>query len=230
MLPLNAGFYVLLGEYGSGKTELSIQLARTLRAQGGGRVALVDLDIVNPYFRSAEQRALLEGEGVEVKAPSFAMSTVDIPALPAEIQAVFEQPYDHVIFDIGGDDVGAAALGRYAPYIAPIRDRMCVLYVVNPYRPMSSTPEEVAEMFALIAARARVRPDYLVNNMNLQGYTTAEDLVAGQEIVGRIGRAMGVPIGLCAGEERLRAELPPELQAMFFPLTPVMRPEWMEQA
>ena len=229
MLPLTFRYYVLLGNYGSGKTELAIQLARTLRAQGGGRVALVDLDIVNPYFRSAEQRALLEGEGVEVKAPSFAMTTVDIPALPAEIQAVFEQPYDHVVFDVGGDDVGAAALGRYAPYIAPLRDQMRVLYVVNPYRPLSSTPEDIEAMFALIARRARLTPDLLVNNMNLQAYTTATDLIEGQRILERVGRELGVPVGLCAGEERLRAELPPEMQAMFFPLAPVMRPEWMEQ-
>lgn len=229
MLPLNARYYVLLGNYGSGKTELAIQLARLLRRQSRGRVALVDLDIVNPYFRSAEQKALLESEGVEVKMPSFALTAVDVPALPADIQAVFEQPYDHVVFDVGGDDVGAAALGRYAPYIAHVRSQMCVLYVVNPYRPLSSTPEDIERLFGLIAERARVRPDYLVNNMNLQGYTTAEDLVEGQRILETVSRALDVPVGLCVGEERLREGLPPSMQAMFLPLTPVMRPEWMEQ-
>ena len=229
MLPFTAGYYVLLGNYGSGKTELAIQLARTLRKQSAGRVALVDLDIVNPYFRSAERKDLLEGEGVEVLMPSFAMTTMDIPTLPAEIQSVFEQPFDHVVFDVGGDDVGAAALGRYAPYIAPIRDRVQGLYVVNPYRPLSSTPEEIAALFGLIAERARLKPDWLINNMNLQSYTTPEDLIEGQRVLERASALLGVPVGMCAGEERLRAALPPEMQAMFFPLTPVMRPEWMEQ-
>ncbi len=229
MLPLNAGYYVLLGNYGSGKTELAIQLARTLRARDGGRVALVDLDVVNPYFRSAERKDLLEAEGVEVLMPSFAMTAVDVPALPAEIQSVFEQPFDHVVFDVGGDDVGAAALGRYAPYIAPVRERMQALYVINPYRPLSSTPEDIAALFGLIAQRARVTPDWLVNNMNLQAETTPADLIAGQRIVERASALLGVPVGLCVGEERLRAELPPDMQAMFFPLTPVMRPEWMER-
>lgn len=103
----------------------------------------MDLDIVNPYFRSAEQHALLEAEGIEVFMPSFAMSTVDIPALPAQIQAVFEQPYAHVVIDVGGDDTGATALGRYAPYTRALRDEMNVLYVVNPCRPFSSSVEDI---------------------------------------------------------------------------------------
>ena len=94
--PFGSRYTILVGNYGSGKTELSIAIARHIRKRKQGRVALVDLDIVNPYFRSAEQRALLESEGIEVYMPSFAMSTVDIPALPAEIQAVFEQPFAHV--------------------------------------------------------------------------------------------------------------------------------------
>ena len=135
MLPMDKRYTVLVGNYGSGKTELAIAIARTQRARvPEGRIALVDLDIVNPYFRSAEQHALLEAEGIEVFMPSFAMSTVDIPALPAQIQAVFEQPYAHVVIDVGGDDTGATALGRYAPYTRALRDEMNVLYVVNPWR------------------------------------------------------------------------------------------------
>lgn len=151
MLPINKRYTVLVGNYGSGKTELAIAIARTQRAQEAeGRVALVDLDIVNPYFRSAEQHALLEAEGIEVFMPSFAMSTVDIPALPAQIQAVFEQPYAHVVIDVGGDDTGATALGRYAPYTHALRDEMNVLYVINPCRPFSSSVEDVTGLYRLI--------------------------------------------------------------------------------
>ena len=194
MLPMDKRYTVLVGNYGSGKTELAIAIARTQRArEPEGRIALVDLDIVNPYFRSAEQHALLEAEGIEVFMPSFAMSTVDIPALPAQIQAVFEQPYAHVVIDVGGDDTGATALGRYAPYTRALRDEMNVLYVVNPCRPFSSSVEDITGLYRLIERQARLTPDHLVNNANLQEHTTPEVLLAGQELLQAGRRAAGPP-------------------------------------
>ena len=106
-------FIVITGNYGSGKTELSLNLA--LYYAGKGKTTLVDLDIVNPYFRTGEKAEMLQEAGIRVLMPTFAMTTVDIPALPPEIQSVFEVPSDRVIFDVGGDDTGAAALGRYFP-------------------------------------------------------------------------------------------------------------------
>ena len=121
-----ARILVLVGNYGSGKTEISLNLALKL-ARRGEKVTLVDLDIVNPYFRSSERTELLEKEGVKVYAPSFAMSTVDVPSLPADIQAVFADKSRRVIFDVGGDDTGAAALGQYKPYFD--QDDVEVLFV-----------------------------------------------------------------------------------------------------
>lgn len=227
MHPFGERFTVLVGNYGSGKTELSIAIARSIRKKKGGRVALVDLDIVNPYFRSAEQRALLEAEGIEVFMPSFAMSTVDIPALPAQIQAVFEQDFAHVIIDVGGDDTGATALGRYAPYIAPIREDMRVLYVVNPCRPFSATPEVIAELYALIARQARLTPDCLVNNANLQEETTPEVLVSGQLVVTEAARLLSVPVAMVTGREALKAALPADMQQHYFAFEPLMKPDWL---
>ena len=107
----NTRFLVVTGNYGSGKTEISLNLA--LKAAAKEKTTLVDLDIVNPYFRTGEKAEELEKAGIRVLMPTYAMTTVDIPALPAEIQSVFEVPSDRVIFDVGGDDTGAAALGRY---------------------------------------------------------------------------------------------------------------------
>ena len=101
-------FIVLTGNYGSGKTELALNLAMGFAA-AGKQTTLVDLDIVNPYFRSGEKAQEMKAAGVRMLMPTFALTTVDIPALPAEIQSVFETPGDHVIFDVGGDDTGAAA-------------------------------------------------------------------------------------------------------------------------
>ena len=122
-------FLVLVGNYGSGKTELALNRALEFAAKKS--TTLVDLDIVNPYFRSGEKADMLREAGIRVLMPTFALSTVDIPALPAEIQSVFELPCDHVIFDVGGDDTGAAALGRYAPSFAKYREQTHVALVVN---------------------------------------------------------------------------------------------------
>ncbi len=227
-MTLDKRFYVLVGNYGSGKTELALSLARDLRRQRTGRVALVDLDIVNPYFRSAEQKTLLEGEGIEVLMPSFAMTTVDIPALPAQIASVFELDYAAVVIDVGGDDTGAVALGGYAHLINRHRAETDMWYVVNPYRPLSSNAAAIEEMYTLIAQRARVTPDVLVNNANLQTQTTAECLLEGERILVEVSQALGVPLGPCVGEEKLRPLLPPDLQSRFYAITPLMRPQWLE--
>lgn len=220
-------YCILTGNYGSGKTELALALARHYRKTCAGRIALVDLDIVNPYFRSAEHKALLESEGIEVLMPSFAMSTVDIPSLPAAIQGVFAQEYAHVIIDLGGDDTGATALGRYAPDLAPLKDQIAMLYVVNPFRPLSGTAEDIVTLFTLIERRARFRPTQLVNNANLQEWTTAQDLVAGQAVLEEVSLRLSLPIGMVVGQEPLRKDLPPALQDLFFPISPLMKPDWL---
>ena len=230
MQPFDRRYTVLVGNYGSGKTELAIAIARRLRARSGGRVALVDLDIVNPYFRSAEQHGLLETEGIEVFMPSFAMSTVDIPALPAQMQAVFEQPFDHVVIDVGGDDTGATALGRYAPYTAAVRGDMAALYVVNPCRPFSSTAEDVIALYRLIERQARLTPDHLVNNANLQEHTTAQVLLDGQRLLDEVSARLDRPVSMICGREALRAELPPDMQSRYFAFEPLMKPDWLVDA
>jgi hypothetical protein len=229
MLSFPSQYYVIVGNYGSGKTELSLALSRKLRRESKGSVALVDLDIVNPYFRSAEQAELLTSEGIEVKMPSFALTTVDIPALPAEIQSVFEPGrYAHVVIDVGGDEVGATALGRYFPLIQPIRGQMKVLYVVNPFRPLSGTVEEICSLFELISSRARIRPDALVNNANLQRRTVVKDLLDAQILLEKVSEQLNVPVEMVVGYEKFANKLPVEMRERFFPIEPLMLPEWLE--
>ena len=228
MILPHAKYYILLGHYGSGKTELALALARYLRAQSASRTVLVDMDIVNPYFRSAEQTDLLKSEGIEVLMPSFAMSTVDIPALPADMQSIFVQDFAHVIMDVGGDDTGATVLGRYHPELLSVREQTKVLYVVNPLRPFCDNISDIAELFRMIESRARIKPDVLVNNANLQRQTTVQDILDAQKLLLEVSETLGIPIGMIAGEERLRNELPSELQDLFFPFVPVMKPDWLE--
>lgn len=215
---------VLVGNYGSGKTELALNMVLDMKRQGLP-AALVDLDIVNPYFRSGEKREMLEGEGIRVLTPSFAMTTVDVPALPPEIQSVFDAPGEHTVFDVGGDDTGAAALGRYAP--AFDREATRCLLVVNALRPLTRTPEDVLELMGRIAARSRLTIDGLVNNTNLGRETRVECLQEGHEALLEVSRRSGVPYVMAAVEQRLINELPAELQALAYPIRRYMEPEWM---
>ncbi|MBE5795013.1 MAG: ParA family protein [Clostridiales bacterium] len=228
MILPNTPYTILVGNYGSGKTELSLALALEMRRrEPDSRIALVDLDIVNPYFRSAEQSDLLQQHNIEVFMPSFAMSTVDIPALPANIMAVFEQPFDRVIIDVGGDDTGATALGRYAPQLTARREEITMLYVVNPFRPLSGTEEDIAELFGLIGQKARITPDALVNNANLQEHTTAQDVMEGQALLEKVSQRLNLPIAFTAGLPQLKEQLPDSLQENYFAFTPIMKPDWL---
>ena len=227
MLP-DTKYIVLIGHYGSGKTELALALARHY-AKEGGQTALVDLDIVNPYFRSSDHETLLVEEGVDVVSPSFAHSTVDVPALLADVHKVFDpQRYRHVIFDVGGDPAGSTALGRYYPYIQKVRDQMRVLYVVNPMRPLTASEDAICELLSHMEARARIAADMLVNNANLQRQTTAQDLVDAQVLLERVSSRLSIPVGMVAGYGHLQAKLPPAMRDLYFPIEPMMLPEWLE--
>jgi hypothetical protein len=218
---------VLVGKYGSGKTEIALNLA--MEKVKSGPAALVDLDIVNPYFRSGEKRTVLEEMGIRVLMPTFATTTVDIPALPPEIQSVFDQPFEQVVFDVGGDDTGAAALGRYAPYFSRERKNTCVLYVVNVCRPLSHTAEDILLLMERISARARMRPDALVNNANLQGETSAKLLLHGQEVLSEVSVKTGIPVAMVTGEQAVLNMLPADLQPLCMPIVRHMWPEWMDE-
>ena len=214
-------FVVLVGNYGSGKTELALNL--TLASNEKMSTTLVDLDLVNPYFRSGEKAEELRAAGVRVLMPTFAMSTVDIPALPAEIQSVFEQPSDRVIFDVGGDDTGAAALGRYAPSFRRYREDTTVCLVINAMRPLTQTAEDVVDLAQRIAARGRMDIDVIINNTNLAEQTDADMVRTGRQVAEEAAKLLGV--------KRVVDAAMPELGIPgALPLNRHMAPEWMEDA
>ena len=216
---------VLLGHFGSGKTEIALNTALMVK-QSGEDVTLVDLDIVNPYFRSAVHKQLLEDQGIAVIAPTFALSSVDIPALSAHVQSVFVDKSKRVIFDVGGDETGAVALGRYKPFFD--QDDVEALFVVNAYRPLSETAEEVMTLMRLVEGRARLKIGGLIHNSNIAHATTPRDVMRGAKVVDEVSRLTGMPVVAVAG-------LPGVLPGMTGPLPPVieltrlMKPEWMEE-
>ena len=190
MMPLKERVTVVCGHYGTGKTNLSINLAVDC-ARSGESVTLVDLDVVNPYFRSADYADVLSKEGVRVVGPNFANTNLDTPSLPGSIGCVIEEG-ERVIVDVGGDDAGATALGVYARQVNGANPD--VLYVVNRYRSMTQHPEEAVEILREIEATARIRATAIVNNSHLQGQTTERTVLDSVPFVEKVSEVTGLPI------------------------------------
>lgn len=182
---------LVTGHYGCGKTNLSLNLALDF-ARRGEKCAVVDLDIVNPYFRSSDYDELLEKNGVRLIAPRYARSALDVPSLPAEIYSVFDSIDGRVIIDVGGDDAGATALGRYAAKFTGLEYSM--LYVVNKYRPLTAESGEAAELLGEIETASRLKATAVVNNSHLMGGTTGETILSSVEYAEEAARMLGLPL------------------------------------
>lgn len=195
---------VIVGHYGSGKTNLAVNLAMDFR-KAGKEVILADLDIVNPYFRSADFTGLLEQNGIEMIAPLYAGTNLDIPALTARLDAVLDID-KQIVIDVGGDDAGAAALGRYS---AAIREAggCDMLYVVNGYRYLTRTAEQASSLLSEIQSASRLEATAVVNNSNLGEQTTpqvvADKLAFAQETAAHYG----LPLLFTAVPEAFSEEL-----------------------
>lgn len=219
-------FIVLTGNYGSGKTEIALNLAFEY-AGNGQKTTLVDLDIVNPYFRSGEKKKEMEDAGIRVLMPTYALTTVDIPALPAEIQSVFEMPSDRVVFDVGGDDTGAAALGRYHPAFDRRKDNTRMALVVNCMRPLTQNEEDIIDLAERIGNRSRMRISMLINNTNLADRTTAEMVESGERIVRACADRLGITSVATAAKPDILEQLSTTLPCIA--VRRYMAPEWMEE-
>ena len=218
-------YIVFTGNYGSGKTEISLNLA--IRSAAVQQTVLVDLDIVNPYFRSGEKADMLRSKGIRVLMPTCALTTVDIPALPAEIQGVFETPSDKVIFDVGGDDTGVAVLGMYYPSFMKNRENTMVALVINCMRPLTQTTEDILDLTKRIESRGRLRIDLLINNTNLAAQTTSQMIENGEKTVLACAEKLGNVHVITSGMENILSEC--RLMTPCIALKRFMVPEWMEE-
>ncbi len=163
---------VFCGHYGSGKTNIAVNYAFDLKKRHEN-VSVLDLDIVNPYFRTKDSEKELSEKGIELICSSFASSNLDIPALPSEIYAPFCRKENFSVLDIGGDDRGAVALGRFSELIQKSEDYE-MLFVVNFYRPLTQTPEEALGVMREIETACSLKFSGIVNNSNVGVQTTKE--------------------------------------------------------
>jgi len=200
------------GHYGSGKTNIAVNYALLL-AREGNKVCIADLDIVNPYFRTKDSARELEEAGVDLVSPRFANSNVDLPALPAESYRLVHDKSTYGIMDIGGDDRGAYALGRYTPFIKEENDYRMV-FVANRCRPLTRTPEEALEVMQEIQQAGGLPFTGIVNNSNIGWDTTPEDIQATEEKAKQLSALSGLPLVMTTAEQQVAARMPG-----VFPLT-----------
>ena len=204
------------GHYGSGKTNVAVNFALHLAAQGKA-VTLADMDIVNPYYRSKDSAAELEAAGVKVIASAYANTNVDVPALPQEMYSVTEDTSRYAVLDVGGDDRGALALGRYAPAILKENDYH-MIYVFNAARPLSRTADMALEIMREIETAGGIPFTAIINNTNLGRETTWETVTASRTEAEKLSQISGLPLLFTSVEASV---LPPQYRENpdYFPLS-----------
>ena len=193
------------GHYGSGKTNIAVNYALHLK-ESGIDVKIADLDIVNPYFRTKDSKERLEAAGIELISPFFANTNVDLPALPAEVYSVVQNKSAHAVLDIGGDDRGAYALGRYRHYILEENDFEMV-FVANFYRPLTTTVDEAIEVMREIEEACQMKFTSIVNNSNLGSETTASDVEKTDVLANRLSEKTGLPLIFTTAEKSVAENL-----------------------
>jgi len=228
-------YLVLTGNFGSGKSDIALNTA-IAAADAGQKVLLVDLDMINPYFRSSERRDLLAAHGVDFIYPDLAFADVEMLTVPPEVYGAFAGGRDLVIFDVGGDAGGALALGQFRPFFGRIpADKLAVRAVINPRRPLCEDAEHVLALLAKMQMSSRLKIDGLINNGNMQRESSAEDLLLGYEVLREVAEDTGLPVvqtwGLpqvladfaaIAGEQQLDAKYIGEMRE----LTVFMNRDW----
>ena len=198
------------GHYGTGKTNIAVNYALALK-KDGKNVCIADLDIVNPYFRTKDSAELLNEAGIDLISPQYANSNVDLPALPAQAYRIVEDKSTYSVVDIGGDDRGAYALGRYVPMIKE-ENNYRMVYVANCYRPLTRTADDAIEVMREIEAACGLRFTDIVNNSNLGELTTKETILDSLNFINELSEKTGCPVFLHTIKKELTQSLNGELQ------------------
>jgi len=204
---------LLSGHYGSGKTNIAVNLAFMLK-QEHDRVTIADVDIVNPYFRTSDSRKELEESGIRLICSEFAGSNVDLPALPAEMYSIIDDPEQIALIDVGGDDRGALALGRLRDGILKENDYE-MLFVINRFRPLTRTAELTVEIMREIEAAGGIPFTAIINNSNLGAETTAEDVLGSIPYANEVCELTGLPLKMTAVHESLYPQLEGKIENLF---------------
>ncbi len=216
---------IIVGHYGSGKTEFAVNYALKL-SESCEKVTIVDLDIVNPYFRSREKKPLFTEKGIELISNSFNKDiTAELPSLAANIHAPLQNPDRQVILDVGGDASGARTLARYKKFFT--KDSYDLFFVVNANRPETDTFDKVLEYIQSIEAQTAISVTGLINNTHMLENTTVEDVLKGNTLITQLSEHLEIPVKYTCCIESISKDLPEEIQGELFIIQMIMREKWM---
>ena len=212
---------LLCGHYGSGKTNVAVNLALQVKKERD-RVAIADLDIVNPYFRAKDSSDDFDAAGIRLICSAYANTNVDIPSLPPDLYVITNDKDLSVIIDVGGDERGALALGRLVPEIKE-ENNYDMWMVINCFRPLTPDAESTMEVLHEIEDACHLSFTGLVINSNIGEATTAEDVLQSMEYARRVSELSGLPVKFTAVKQELYDQLSEKIPDLF-PLTLQAKP------
>lgn len=215
---------IIIGHYGSGKSEFSVNYAAKL-AELNRKVALADLDIVNMYFRSREKKRELENLGVRVIGGQIESPAIEVPSVSAEVYSPLQDESYDAILDVGGDPVGAMALGRYVDYFE--EGKYDMFFVLNANRAETQEVDKILEYMNKIEVASRGKITGIVNNTHLLKSTTKEEVLKGAELASLVSKKTGIPVKYHVVLEDIVPSITEELEGEIFPINMFLREEWM---
>lgn len=214
---------IFCGHYGTGKTSIAINFSRDL-ADIFRPVILIDLDIVNPYFRTCDYLNFLKNRNVNLIEPVFARTTLDTPSLSAQINSAIKSETGIVVIDSGGDDAGVTALAQYADLIKS-SGNYDLIYVVNKYRPMTDTVEKAVSLLYEIEKTSKLKVSGLINNSHLGKDTSIKDIEQSFEFAKSCARQVGLPLICTTVKESLYNDLKDKAENLY-PMKIYTGPDW----
>lgn len=220
---LNKRIVIFAGHYGSGKTNVATNYA-LMQKEKGFDVAIADLDIVNPYFRTKDAQSIFLQNGIKLISSEYAGSNVDLPALPPEAYALFEDKEKKAVIDLGGDDRGAYAMGRYSDLVKQENDYE-MLFVFNCYRPLTRTADDAIAIMKEIEEASKIKFTGIVNNSNIGDITTKEDVISSTKYAEEISEKTSLPIVMTTAKVNVAKDLIDEVTNLM-PMNIFVKQSW----